>query len=59
MKTGCYLRRVLSLVNAGHKVMMEHLAGFSSGITDADYISYGGNNVENTIDFYNAADLIV
>ena len=32
---------VLTLVSAGHKVMIESLAGMGSGFTDSDYESAG------------------
>jgi alanine dehydrogenase len=46
---------VHALVNDGHKVLIERLAGSGSGITDTDYSSSGANVVDNTIDLYNAA----
>jgi alanine dehydrogenase len=47
------------LVSNGHKVIIERLAGCGSGVADADYSSSGANIVDNNIDLYSVAELIV
>ena len=48
-----------ALVKECHTVIVEHLAGFGSGITDADYINSGAKILDNNADIYKTADLIV
>jgi len=50
---------VEDLVRAGHKVVMEAGAGFSSGISDHEYLRAGAEIVPSGRDVYETADLIV
>ena len=50
---------VHTLVNAGHKVVIEKSAGLGSGIGDADYTAVGGRILNNDTDIFNESDMIV
>jgi alanine dehydrogenase len=50
---------VLSLVKAGHKVLIEMNAGVGSGFDDEDYISAGSKIYENAADVWKQADMVM
>ena len=50
---------VLTLVNAGHKVMIESTAGMGSGFTDTDYESAGAIIYPTAAEIWTKADMIM
>jgi alanine dehydrogenase len=50
---------VLTLVSAGHKVMIESLAGMGSGFTDSDYESAGAIIYPTAAEVWTKADMIM
>lgn len=50
---------VYTLVNLGHKVIIEKSAGEGSGITDNEYSSAGAHIVDKAYDVFKASELIV
>ena len=50
---------VHTLVNAGHKVVIEKSAGVGSGLEDSDYEAAGAAILEKSSDVYEQADTIV
>ena len=50
---------VLTLINAGHKVMIESTAGLGSGFTDSDYESAGASITPTAAEVWTKADMIM
>ena len=50
---------VLTLVNAGHKVMIESSAGLGSGFSDTDYESAGATLCPSSAEIWANADMIM
>lgn len=50
---------VMTLVNDGHRVLVEHGAGFESGLPHEEYVEAGAEVVEGAADVWRQADLIV
>ena len=50
---------VLTLINAGHKVMIESTAGLGSGFTDSDYESAGASIFPTAAEVWTKADMIM
>ena len=50
---------VLTLINAGHKVMIESTAGLGSGFTDSDYESAGASIIPTAAEVWTKADMIM
>jgi alanine dehydrogenase len=50
---------LVSLVNAGHKVLIEKDAGVGSGFTNEDYANVGGEIIENARDVWSKAEMIM
>ena len=50
---------VLTLINAGHKVMIESTAGLGSGFTDSDYESAGASIYSTAAEVWTKADMIM
>jgi len=48
-----------ALVDAGHKVLVEHDAGALSSFTDAEYIAVGAEIVGNAADVWGRANMVV
>ncbi|HWO95505.1 MAG TPA: alanine dehydrogenase [Bacillus sp. (in: firmicutes)] len=50
---------VVSLLNAGHKVLVEKNAGIGSGFTNEDYIAAGAEVIENAADVWAQSEMIM
>lgn len=50
---------VAELINYGHKVLVQTMAGVGSGFKDADYIAAGATMLASIEDVYAAAEMIV
>jgi alanine dehydrogenase len=50
---------LVTLINAGHKVLVEKDAGTGSGFTDEDYSSVGAEIIENAKDVWSKAEMIM
>ncbi|MBO1511424.1 alanine dehydrogenase [Metabacillus bambusae] len=50
---------LVSIVNAGHKVLIEKDAGVGSGFTNEDYANVGGEIIENARDLWSKAEMIM
>ena len=50
---------VETLTHAGHQVLIEHNAGFGSGITDVDYETVGAEIVDTPDLVYSQAEMIL
>ena len=50
---------VLSLVEAGHTVLIEQGGGLGAGVTDEEYVAVGGKIAATAKDVYGQADMIV
>jgi alanine dehydrogenase len=50
---------VEELTRAGHKVLVQKRAGLGSGIRDEDYVTSGATIVDEALEVYGEADLVV
>ncbi|WP_227937654.1 alanine dehydrogenase [Alkalihalobacillus deserti] len=50
---------LVTLINAGHKVLVEKDAGTGSGFTNEDYVSVGAEIIESAKDVWSKAEMIM